>query len=46
MRSKPDRLWTSLSVRAAVETQLETDLLRAGGVLPSILRKTIGKATP
>ena len=46
MRSKANRLRTSFSARAAVETRLETELLREGGVLPSILRKTIGEATP
>ena len=30
-----------LQARAAVETQLEVDLLRDGGVIPSILQKTI-----
>lgn len=30
-----------LEARAAVETQLEVDLLRDGGVIPSILHKTI-----
>ncbi len=30
-----------LQARAAVETQLEVDLLREGGVIPSILQKTI-----
>jgi len=30
-----------LQARAAVETQLEVDLLRDGGVIPSILHKTI-----
>ena len=30
-----------LEATAAVETQLETELLRAGGVMPSILQKTI-----
>ena len=29
------------TARAAVETQLEASLLREGGVLPAILRKTI-----
>ena len=36
----------SFSARAAVETRLETELLREGGVLPSILRKTLGETTP
>ena len=36
----------SFSARAAVETRLETELLRQGGVLPSILRKTLGEITP
>jgi aconitate hydratase len=31
---------------AAVETQLEVELLRDGGVIPSILKKTIGRAGP
>jgi aconitate hydratase len=30
-----------LQARAAVETQLEVDLLRDGGVIPAILKKTI-----
>ena len=30
-----------LDARAAVETRLEVDLLRDGGVIPSILQKTI-----
>jgi aconitate hydratase len=33
---------TRFTARAAVETRLEAQLLREGGVLPSILRKTIG----
>ncbi|MEY2951930.1 MAG: hypothetical protein RLZZ401_17, partial [Pseudomonadota bacterium] len=33
----------SLSAMAAVETQLEVALLRDGGVIPSILRKTMDK---
>ena len=31
----------ALAATAAVETQLETDLLRAGGVMPSILHQTM-----
>ena len=32
-----------LAAVAAVETQLEVELLRAGGVIPSILNKTIAE---
>ena len=31
----------ALQATAAVETQLEVELLRDGGVIPSILKKTI-----
>ncbi|SNT08112.1 aconitase [Noviherbaspirillum humi] len=34
----------TFSVTAAVETQLECELLRHGGVIPSILRKTLANA--
>jgi aconitate hydratase len=30
-----------IEAQAAVETQLEVELLRAGGVIPSILQQTI-----
>ena len=33
-----------ISAIAAIETQLEVDLLKDGGVIPSILRKTINNA--
>jgi len=36
----------SLEATAAVETQLETELLHDGGVIPSILRKTIAAHSP
>ncbi|MDM0112002.1 aconitate hydratase AcnA [Variovorax sp. J22R133] len=35
----------SMRAIAAIETQLETDLLRDGGVIPSILKKTIEAQT-
>jgi aconitate hydratase len=35
----------SLAATAAVETQLEVELLRDGGVIPSILKKTIARST-
>ena len=35
-----------LTATAAVETQLEVALLRDGGVIPSILQKTIGAHGP
>jgi len=33
-----------LQAVAAVETQFEVDLLRAGGVIPSILRRILARA--
>jgi aconitate hydratase len=38
---RADGTRTALRARAAVETQLEASLLRQGGVLPAILRRTI-----
>ncbi len=35
---------TSFTARAAVETKLDADLLRTGGVIPSLLRTTIDAA--
>lgn len=32
----------SFTARAAVETELDVELLRAGGVIPSLLRRTMG----
>jgi aconitate hydratase len=34
-----------MQATAAVETQLEMELLRQGGVIPAILKKTIAAAT-
>jgi aconitate hydratase len=36
----------AFSASAAVETQLEVELLRDGGVIPSILKKTIAEEAP
>jgi aconitate hydratase len=41
---RADGTRTAFSVRAAVETQLEANLLREGGVIPAILRQTIRAA--
>jgi aconitate hydratase len=40
---RADRQIEPMIATAAVETQLEVELLRVGGVIPSILKKTIAQ---
>jgi aconitate hydratase len=43
---RADGLVEAITATAAVETQLEVELLRDGGVIPSILKKTLREGAP